>query len=387
MGHNVKVAYLHAVFPAIYYAGARLASRLLPHKLGSGEILYTRREDGMRTYVMDGVETYRIPVLKYIPHGKCTRSSLTGAIAHIVRLNEERDFVPEVITAHFHNPQLGIAAALKDIYPDAATGMVMHYAGDTLIKTYGAATCALMSKIDTWGFRSEKIKRGFVKDFGMPDSHFMCYSGVPESYLITDSERDFSSKITRFIYVGNLISRKYPSAVVNAVSDVYGDKDFRITFVGTGHERERVEAAARKHGVSDRVNFTGHVSREEIADRLDQAECFIMISRAEAFGLVYVEAMARGCIVIGSRDEGIDGIIRDDYNGFLCEAGNETELAGIIRKINGMTPAERKRISDAAIATARSLTDRRVAESYLEALCHNTQPAPAVNEHPGLAHV
>lgn len=381
MGHNVKVAYLHAVFPAIYYAGASIASRLLPHKLGSGEILYTRRETGMRTYVMDGVEAYRIPVLKYIPHGKCTRSSLTEAIAHIVELNAERGFVPDVITAHFHNPQLDVEAALKDIYPDAATGMVMHYAGDTLIKTYGATVPALMAKIDTWGFRSEKIKEEFAKKFGMPHRHFMCYSGVPDNYIVRDNNRDFPKKITRFIYVGNLISRKYPSAVVNAVSDVYGNEDFGITFAGTGHERERVEAAARKRGVSDRVKFAGHVAREEIVHYLDRAECFIMISRSEAFGLVYVEAMARGCIVIGSKNEGIDGIIRDGYNGFLCEAGNETQLADIIRRINGMTPAERKRISDAAVATARSLTDRRVAESYLEALCYNMLPAPAVSEH------
>ena len=42
-----------------------------------------------------------------------------------------------------------------------------------------------------------------------------------------------------------------------------------------------------------------------------------MISKNEAFGLVYLEAMLAGCIV-ASRN-GIDGIIIDGYNGFLCD--------------------------------------------------------------------
>ncbi|MBI5538884.1 MAG: glycosyltransferase [Bacteroidia bacterium] len=93
-----------------------------------------------------------------------------------------------------------------------------------------------------------------------------------------------------------------------------------------------------------------------------------MISKREAFGLVYLESMARGCITIGSRSEGIDGIIKHEKNGFLCEAGNEKELVQIIRQINKLTPAERKKISDNAIATAKELTDYMVALKYINAV-------------------
>ena len=89
-----------------------------------------------------------------------------------------------------------------------------------------------------------------------------------------------------------------------------------------------------------------------------------MISEHEAFGLVYLESMARGCITIGSRGEGIDGVIVDGVNGFLCGAGDAGELAGIIRKISELTPAQRRAVSDAAIQTARSMTDAAVARDY-----------------------
>ena len=84
--------------------------------------------------------------------------------------------------------------------------------------------------------------------------------------------------------------------------------------------------------------------------------------------MVYLEAMARGCITIASRDEGFDGIIRDGVNGFLCKAGDEAELASILKRIKEMPQEELHRISDNAVSTAHELTDERVAKDYLNHL-------------------
>ena len=93
-----------------------------------------------------------------------------------------------------------------------------------------------------------------------------------------------------------------------------------------------------------------------------------MISKNEAFGLVYLEAMAAGCITIASRNEGFDGVIKDGVNGFLCEAGNIKELSEIINKINALSIEEKKEISINAMNTARSLTNRKAAKKYLSSL-------------------
>ena len=93
-----------------------------------------------------------------------------------------------------------------------------------------------------------------------------------------------------------------------------------------------------------------------------------MISRGEAFGLVYLEAMARGCITIASKDEGFDGVIQDGKNGFLCKAGDSEELALILDKIKQMPKEELNAISHAAIETAHELTDEKVAEVYLNSI-------------------
>lgn len=136
-------------------------------------------------------------------------------------------------------------------------------------------------------------------------------------------------------------------------------------YVGGGQQKESIEGRIAYYGMKDIVAMHGKIDRDRILDLYDQSDCMIMISKGEAYGLVYLEAMARGCITIASRDEGMDGVIRDGYNGFLCAAGDADELAIIIDRINKMSKEEKERISANAIQTARELSDKLVAEKYL----------------------
>ena len=93
---------------------------------------------------------------------------------------------------------------------------------------------------------------------------------------------------------------------------------------------------------------------------------FTLVSEKEAYGMVYIEAMLQGCIVVASKGEGFDGIIKNGENGFLCTAGDEKELYEIYTKIEAMSAEERNKIGQAAINTALHYSEREVAERYLE---------------------
>ncbi|OQA53633.1 MAG: UDP-D-galactose:(glucosyl)lipopolysaccharide-1,6-D-galactosyltransferase [Candidatus Omnitrophica bacterium ADurb.Bin292] len=96
-----------------------------------------------------------------------------------------------------------------------------------------------------------------------------------------------------------------------------------------------------------------------------------MISESEILGLAYLEAMALGIIPIGSRNEGIDGIIVDGVNGFLCEAGNAEELASIMIKIRKMSREKLNAMSAKAKRTAVAFSDYNVAKQYIEGIVNN----------------
>ena len=150
-----------------------------------------------------------------------------------------------------------------------------------------------------------------------------------------------------------------------ALKDAIGDEPFSLTYVGNGKQEKEIRRVSEKLGIQDKVHLAGRIPREAVTKEMDKADVFIMISQSETFGLVYLEAMARGCIVVASRNEGMDGIIEDGRNGFLCEAGNQEELSSIIKKIRSLGNNALSEMSKEAIATARQMTDRKMAMAYI----------------------
>jgi len=104
------------------------------------------------------------------------------------------------------------------------------------------------------------------------------------------------------------------------------DKPFQIRLAGKGSLREDLEKQAAALGVSDRVSFLGRLSREEILKEMQDANCFVLPTRYEAFGVVLIEAMATGLPLIATRSGGPDTIVNKE-NGLLIEPENAERLA------------------------------------------------------------
>ncbi|RGS29895.1 glycosyltransferase [Bacteroides cellulosilyticus] len=364
-GHNVRVVHYQAVYPFFFYWAARVAQNLIATKTGA--VVYTKRDRGAQ-YEWDGVQVLRIPLFKLIPHGKFLSIAINKSIKEIIKNNAENSFIPDIVVGHFPNPQIAVVARLKRVYSSATTAIVIHGDLDQLKSIYGEGFKDFYRKIDLWGFRSKKVREDFEKKYGKLRHSFICYSGVPANYITESNTHSFKNPLNKFIYVGEMIKRKYPAEIIEALVNVYEDKNFRIDYVGNGRELETIKLKMEKYLLQKQVVICGRIPRDEIKAKYDNADCMIMISRGEAYGLVYLEAMARGCITIASRGEGFDGVIEDGVNGFLCEAGNTQELANIIRKINALTSEERLAISEKAIETSRRLTDKNAADLYLNNL-------------------
>lgn len=363
MGYRVRVIHFQAVFPAPFYWLARMNRKLIAAKTGA--VVYTKRDKG-EIYESEGVEINRIPLFKPIPHGGYSKRTIRKAIEKIAEWNKDGGFEPDVIVGHFPNPQIEVVGRLKEFYPNSATAIVMH--GDIAImqKVYGKHLEALMSKIDMWGFRSQSVVREFEEAAGKVENPFICYSGIPKQYITDNNQHNFQQPLRNFVYVGLMIERKYPEKVLEALEIVYPNKEFHVNYIGEGQQLNAIRQEIANKQLQQQVSILGRIPRDQIVLEYDKADCMVMISRGEAYGLVYLEAMARGCITIASRNEGFDGVIVDGENGFLCKAGDEQELAAIIKRINNMTPEERQRISDNAIETAKRLTDAKAAKMYIE---------------------
>lgn len=363
MGYGVRVVHFQAVFPQPLYWIARLNRKKIAAKTGA--VVYTERDKGA-VYEQEGVKVNRIPLFKPIPHGGYSKRAIRKAVEKIVAWNGEAGFVPDIIVGHFPNPQIEVVGLLKETYTEAATAIVMHGDVELAKKVYGTRLLPLAQKIDIWGFRNKAVERQFELGVMKAERSFICYSGIPEDYITTENTHRFDGKPTRYVYVGEMIERKYPVAVMDALKEAYPEGDYAMTYVGGGQLLNDIRSRVEAEGLQQKVQALGKIPRDDIKGQYDKADVMVMISRGEAYGLVYLEAMARGCITIASRNEGFDGIIVDGENGFLCKAGDAHELAQTMRRIEAMSREEKAAISERAIQTAKGLTDFKAAKLYID---------------------
>lgn len=360
MGYDVRVFHTCTYFPSLYYKAPQWVRRLVQNKIGIA--LPEKKLNKELEYEYEGVKVYRIPMKKMMPMSNYSKSEMSKACLKAENYIKINNYNPDYIISHWLNPQLVLMSHLKSI-TGAITTMVLHGAGPGM-ETPFINWNKLITNVDIWGYRSIRIKEDFENISGPQKFSFRCFSGIPSYYTDNVPLRDGSYK-NRFVQVGLLIERKYPDKTVDAVNSACEGGNYILNIIGEGSMKSKLEAKVAEIGASDKIHLLGRMPRENIIPVLDKSDVFILISRQEVFGLVYIEAMARGCIVIASRGEGMEGVINDGVNGFLCEAGNADELTSIINLIQNLSCEERRKISDAAIATSLKLTDVAVARDYI----------------------
>lgn len=360
MGFNVRVVYSYRIYPWYYYPILRILGKYIATKQPTAVL--NKRMTKCHRYIMDGVVIDRIPIKKPRPHVDFKEKDISKHCKEIISHLKEDDFVPDIMLGHFVSPSLKILNKLRSVFPEAKTAVSMHGKGYDL--GYNQEESKMISSLDYLGYRSHPIRKAYEERYGH-HAFFMCPSGVPSDYII-ENPRRFDKGIKRFIYVGSFMERKHPSTIVEALAKVMGSKDYTLVFVGDGVGKKNIIKKAKECGNLNRIHFTGRIPREKVTKEMDNADVFVMVSENETFGLVYLEAMARGCITIASRDEGMDGYIVDNVNGFLCQSGNSEELASVIKRIEEKPRMELERISSASIETAKTMTDKKVAEKYIK---------------------
>jgi glycosyltransferase involved in cell wall biosynthesis len=99
------------------------------------------------------------------------------------------------------------------------------------------------------------------------------------------------------LYVGRLASLKHVDDLIRAVSRM-GGANVKLMIVGSGPERERLEALAKELRVDGLVAFAGRVDDVELPDYYAACDAWATASRHEGFCVPIVEAMAAGKPVI-----------------------------------------------------------------------------------------
>lgn len=136
------------------------------------------------------------------------------------------------------------------------------------------------------------------------------YSIIQSGYLVPRKKADITIRALK------LLSERYP--------------DITMDIVGSGSEMERFQALAAELNLSDSISFHGFLPNADNLDLMAKSKFFVMPSINEGFGIVYLEAMANGCITIGTEGEGIADLIVHGKNGFLVPPDDPEAIVNVI---------------------------------------------------------
>jgi teichuronic acid biosynthesis glycosyltransferase TuaC len=148
--------------------------------------------------------------------------------------------------------------------------------------------------------------------------------------------------------VGNLIPTKGHELIVQALAALQPElPELTWEVIGDGPELTRLRQLAENLGVLASIRFRGRQSRNEVAETCRRCSLFVLPSRYEGLGCVYLEAMASGKVAVGCRGQGIEEVIRHGENGWLVPAEGRQELIEGLRLLL-KDEALRQRIGAAA---------------------------------------
>ena len=138
---------------------------------------------------------------------------------------------------------------------------------------------------------------------------------------------------TELLFVSRLTRLKRADLVIRALATPAANP-VRCAIAGEGEERSALERLAADLNVSRRVTFTGHLTDEQLVDRLARCRAVCFPPFQEDYGFVTVEAFASRKPVITCRDSGGPAeLVRDGANGYLCDPTPDA-LGRAMRKLH-----------------------------------------------------
>jgi glycosyltransferase involved in cell wall biosynthesis len=216
---------------------------------------------------------------------------------------------------------------------------------------------------------------------GVPPERITLVRNAPPSAMLAAATpaRDGSLSDPRLVFVGSIESQdgvEILPELVRVLRDERGLPGVRLTIVGDGGARRKVEARCRERGVQDSVELTGRVPHERIAGILAHADICLEpapgneLNHRCSMVKVY-EYMAAGRPIVGYPLREVRRLAGDGM--LYADGADPVALADQIVRL-AHDPGLRRTLGERLLVRARELTWERSAQALLEAYASITPP-------------
>ena len=387
----MRILILNYEHPPIGGGGGRLAAKVgsgLVHRGHQVRVLTAGMKHLPLECVEQGMEVRRLRALRR-REDTCSVPEMAAwvAVAIPAVLGEIRRWKPDVLHVHFAVPTGAVAwvaskitgvpyvltAHLGDVpggVPEQTGNLFRWIQPFTVPIWRGAAATTAVSS-----FVAGLAQRAYGADGILPR---VILNGIelPQPPLLEVHHPP------RLLMVGRMSLQKNPLLAIRALA-LLRELPWRCTMIGDGPLLAEVREEAERLGISERVEFKGWATADEVNDSMRQADILLIPSLSEGLPMVAVEALTQGVAIVGSRIGGLADVTREsdesDEPGKLGELGEQqnARLFDLAEGPQGMAdaltpllkdPQSLMRAREASLALAPRFDLNNVLDDYEEVL-------------------
>ncbi len=207
----------------------------------------------------------------------------------------------------------------------------------------------MLQKCDTIIAVSNFTKEKMIAQYNLANKKFAVINNCIDPYLpvIDHKEKDeslkkryqFSNNDIILLTLTRLSSRELYKGYDHVLISLTHLKDhfLNIKYLIVGKydiaERNRLDKIIKDHSLQQYVVFTGYIPDDELAKHYCLADIYVMPSKKEGFGIVFIEAMHYGLPVIAGNKDGSKDALLNGRLGILVDPDNQDEIDAAIEKI------------------------------------------------------
>ena len=303
-------------------------------KLGFNKVF--RPQHFVHSETIDGLTVFRVDGL-FLKPPKDNKNHLSWIRAGLACFEEyqKKEGVPDVIHAHNAIYAGMLAAEIKRRY--GLRYILTEHSSTYAMKKLEGDIVHLVKKAYDGASGLIAVSQAFAdllnKLFSFQRFHYL--PNVLDQQLEKFPYKPIATNGNKFIFlhIAVLLPVKDQATLLQAFQLVVRHNPAAELWIGgNGELLDTLRRQAESLQIQDSVKFLGLLNREEVINRIQACDCFVLSSKYETFGVVVIEAMLFGKPVIVTRC-GVGQSLVDEKIGYVVDVGDAEKLAGAMQKM------------------------------------------------------
>lgn len=288
---------------------------------------------GIRSYTEENIPTYIYKSMYFFPRlPYLDRHRWVGAGWKLFKRYVRDHGTPDIIHAHSMNhagilaqqihEKTGIPFVLTEHSSTYARKLIRNWQRPAMLQS--AQQCSARIAV------SKDFCRLLETEYGGLDWQYIPNSLSPAFIRPVDLANKPKNADFTFCSVAHLNYNKGFDILLPAFAEALKTHpDLKLKIGGTGLIASQLHNLAAELGLENSVEFLGGLQNDQVLDLMFRSDAFVLASRNETFGVVFIEALSQGLPVAATRCGGPQTIINEN-NGILVPVGDVQALAGAL---------------------------------------------------------